>query len=142
MLESSPTTSPIEEKLKLEKNGDEDKVNSTPFKQIVGSLRCLCNIKPDIGFTVGLISRYKDDPKVSHMKTARRILRYLNGTMNCGLLFPNNTCDDDAIVICYSDSYWCGDIYIIRSTTGYFSRFLEHQSHGAQGNNSCGIVFM
>lgn len=76
-----------------------------------------------------------DDPKISHMKDARRIIRYLNGTMNYGLLFPSNTCEDDAVITCYSDSDWCGDNSNRRSTTGYFSRFLEHQSHGAQRSN-------
>lgn len=98
-------------------------------------MRYLCNRRPDIGFAVDLICRYMDDPKVSHMKDARRILRYLNGTMNCGLLFPSNMSDDDVVITCYSDSYWSGDNFDKRSTLCYFSRFLEHQSHGAQGSN-------
>lgn len=32
MLESNPTTFPIEANLKLEKNGDEDKMDETLFK--------------------------------------------------------------------------------------------------------------
>lgn len=104
-LKFIPATSPTEANMKLEKNRDEDKVNATLLKQIVGSLRYLCNSRPAIGFVIGLIRRYIDDLKVSHMKVARRILRYLNGTVNCGLLFPRNIGDDDAIITCYSDSY-------------------------------------
>jgi len=44
-----------------------------------------------------------DDPKISHMKVARRILRYLNGTVNYGIFFPTSSNDNDAVVTCYSD---------------------------------------
>lgn len=44
-------SSPVEPNMKLEKNGEEDKVGVTLFKQIVGSLRYMCNNIPDIGFT-------------------------------------------------------------------------------------------
>jgi len=61
MLESNPAISPIEANPKLEKCGEEEKVDATLFKKIVGSLRYLCNSRPDIGFSVGLVSRYMDD---------------------------------------------------------------------------------
>lgn len=67
VLKSNPAAFPIKSNLKLEKNGDEDKVDATLFKQIVGSLRYVRNSRPDIGFSVGLVSRYMDDLRVSHM---------------------------------------------------------------------------
>ena len=87
MDNSNPASSPIEPNVKLEKNGEEDKVDVTLFKQIVGSLRYLYNSQPDIGFAVELVSRYMSEPRVSHIKAARRILRYLKGSINCGILF-------------------------------------------------------
>jgi len=120
MLESNPAASPIEANLKLEKGGEEEKVDATLFKQIVGSLRYLCNSRPDIGFSVGLVSRYMDDPRISHMKAARRNLRYLKGTINYGIFSPASSDDNDAVITCYSNSDWCGDKSDRRSTTGYF----------------------
>jgi len=120
MLEFNPAASPIEANLKLEKGGEEEKVDATLFKQIVGSLRYLSNSRPDIGFSVGLVSRYMDDPKISHMKAARRILKYLNGTVNHDIFFPASSYDNDAVITCYSDSDWCGDKSDRRSTTCYF----------------------
>ena len=87
MLESNPASSPIEANLKLEKGGEEEKVDATLFKQIVGLLRYLCNNRPDIGFSVGLVSTYMDDPRIFHMKAERRIIRYLNGTINYIIFF-------------------------------------------------------
>jgi len=66
MIEYNHTTSPIEANLKLEKGGKEEKVDGTLFKQIVGSLRYICNNRLDIGFLVGLVSRYRNDPIISH----------------------------------------------------------------------------
>lgn len=43
MFESNPSTSPVEADLKLKNNGNEDNVDATLLKQIVSSLRYLCN---------------------------------------------------------------------------------------------------
>lgn len=85
MIEPNIAASLIEENLKLEKNGDEDKVDATLFKQIIGLLRYLCNNRIGIGFSFVLVSRHMDDPRVSHIKVVRRNLRYLNGTVNHGI---------------------------------------------------------
>lgn len=77
MENSNPESSSLEANLKLEKHGEEDKVDAALFKQVIRSLRYVCNNRPDIGFSVGLVIRYMDEPKVSHMKAARRIPRYL-----------------------------------------------------------------
>lgn len=57
MLGSNFVTFPIEENLKLGKNGNEDKVDVTLFKYIVCLLRYLYNNRPYIGFLVGLVSK-------------------------------------------------------------------------------------
>lgn len=87
MDDSTPASSLIEPKLKLEKHGEEDKVDATLFKKIVGSLRYVCNSRPDISFSIKLISIYMSKPRVSHLKATRRILRYLKGLINYGILF-------------------------------------------------------
>ncbi|MCI32716.1 hypothetical protein A2U01_0053930, partial [Trifolium medium] len=79
MTDCTPAITPMETNLKLEKNVDEDAVDPTLFKQIVGSLRYLCNSRPDICFAVGLISRFMEDPRQSHMKAATRVLKYIAG---------------------------------------------------------------
>ena len=100
----NPASSPVEPNVKLEKNEEEEKVDVTLFKQIMGSLRYLYNSRPDIGFAVGLVSKYMSEPRVSHMKVARRILRYLKGSINCGILFRRNSEDKEAIVNSFSDA--------------------------------------
>jgi hypothetical protein len=115
----------METNLKLEKNVDEDAVDPTLFKQIVGSLRYLCNSRPDICFAVGLISRFMEDPRQSHMKAAIRVLKYVAGTQDFGIFFPKTAKDAKLEIVCYSDADWCGDKMDRRSTTGYFFKFLK-----------------
>jgi hypothetical protein len=48
----------------------------------------------DICFAVGLVSKFMENPRQSHMKAATRILRYIAGTLEFGILFPkvSNEC--------------------------------------------------
>ncbi|XP_058752128.1 secreted RxLR effector protein 161-like [Vicia villosa] len=120
MDDLNPASLPIETNLKLEKHGEEDKVDVTLFKQIIGSLRYVCNSGSVIGFTIGLLSRYMSEPRVSHMKTARRILRYLKRSIDYGILFQRDSEGEEATVTCFSNVDWCGDKEDQKSTTGYF----------------------
>ncbi|GAU48263.1 hypothetical protein TSUD_405090 [Trifolium subterraneum] len=74
MTDCTHVMTPMEKNLKLEKNENEEAVDPTMFKQIVGSLRYLCNSRPNICFAVGLVSSFLENPKQSHMKAAVRIL--------------------------------------------------------------------
>lgn len=44
-----------------------------------------------------------DEPKVSHMNTIRRILRYLKGSINYGIMFPRDSGSQEVMINCYSD---------------------------------------
>lgn len=113
----------MEANLKLGSCEQETKVDSTMFRQLVGCLRFLCHSRPEISFGVGLVSRYMKSPRQSHLVAAKRILRYLKGTLNHGVLFPthlpNQKKDGILHLVAYSDSDWCGDQVDRRSTMGY-----------------------
>ena len=88
MLNCNPSSTPAEPGLKLEKDPEEELVDATEFRQLVGSLRYLCNSIPDICFAVSLISRFMQKPRLSHMQAAKRVLRFVKGTIDNGVLFP------------------------------------------------------
>ncbi|CAJ2653926.1 unnamed protein product [Trifolium pratense] len=114
---------PMDANLKLSKNEDEQAVDATLFKQVVGSLRFICNTRPDINYAVGLVSRFMSKPKTSHLIAAKRILRYLKGTQDYGLAFPTSNSETQIELEGFSDSDWCGDKDDRRSTSGYWFRF-------------------
>nr|KYP61818.1 Retrovirus-related Pol polyprotein from transposon TNT 1-94 [Cajanus cajan]KYP63036.1 Retrovirus-related Pol polyprotein from transposon TNT 1-94 [Cajanus cajan] len=119
MLGCKPAETPAELNVKLDKSEDEGSVDGTMFRQIVGSLRFICHSRPEIAFSVGLVSRFMSDPRQSHLVAAKRIMRYLRGTLSYGILFPHHTKGDDSLhLVAYSDSDWCGDLVDRRSTMG------------------------
>lgn len=114
--------SPIEMNLKLTNDENEAKAEETMFKQIVGSLRLLCNSRPDLSFSVGLISRFMGKPKKTHMLATKRVLRYVKGTADFGILFPvgrRKTDGEFLELVGFTDSDHGGDCVDRKSTSGY-----------------------
>ncbi|XP_075074468.1 secreted RxLR effector protein 161-like [Nicotiana tabacum] len=64
-------------------------VNQTMYKGITGSFLYLTASRPNIVFSVGLCARFQSNPKGSHLKVAKRILRYLKGTQDLVLYYPS-----------------------------------------------------
>ncbi|XP_058768423.1 uncharacterized mitochondrial protein AtMg00810-like [Vicia villosa] len=77
-----------EPQLQFLKNGDEQNVNPTQYRRLIGSLRYLCNTRLNLAFSVNIVSRFMKRPKMSHLEDVKRILRYVKGSIGCGILFP------------------------------------------------------
>jgi transposase InsO family protein len=101
---------------KLTKDEGGVKVDSTLYKQIVGSLMYLTATRPDLMFIVSLISRYMESPTESHLLAAKRILRYIKGTTNFGIFYKKG---GNTEFFGYTDSDYAGDQDDRRSTSGY-----------------------
>jgi hypothetical protein len=114
----------MEANLKLHSDENGQAVDSTLYKQMVGCLRYACNSRPDISHSVGVVSRFMQSPKISHMQAVKRILRYLQGTIDHGVLFPKPKEHIDKL-IGYCDSDWCGDQVERRSTMGYMFKLFD-----------------
>lgn len=65
--------------------GDVFLQNPTVFQKLIGALQYVTNTRPDIAFSVNKLSRYLSSPTVKQWQAAKRILRYLIGTMNYGI---------------------------------------------------------
>jgi len=81
----SPT--PIAMGIKLCKYDFTKSVNPTLYKSMVGSLMYLMHTRPDIMYAVSLISRFMENPRASHLQAAKRILRYVQGTVTYGISY-------------------------------------------------------
>jgi hypothetical protein len=82
------------------------------------------NSRPDIAFAVHQVARFTHDPRGSHAKAVKRIVRYLKGTREKGLIMrPTGELKID----CYVDADFCGlwgsedpdDPTVAKSRTGY-----------------------
>eukprot|EP00253_Pinus_taeda_P004926 PITA_04926 len=74
MQQCKATITPMVMGLKLSKEDNSKDFDPSLYKSIVGSLMYLTETRPDIMFTVSLISRFMERPKEAHWQAAKRIL--------------------------------------------------------------------
>ncbi|CAA7055275.1 unnamed protein product [Microthlaspi erraticum] len=118
MENSNPVHTPMESGLKLSKAGDETDIDATLFRKNVGCLRYLLHTRPNLCYSVGVLSRYMQNPKESHGVAMKQCLRYLQGTTTLGLTFERSTSKVPRL-IGYSDSSHNVDPDDGKSTTGH-----------------------
>ena len=96
MQDAKPVSTPVDVSLKLSKSdGGEEKIDQAEYQSAVGSLLYLSTgTRPDIAFAVNNVAKFCSDPTKHHWVAVKRILRYLRGTSDLGLLY---TCADGAV---------------------------------------------
>jgi hypothetical protein len=85
------------------------------YQNLVGSLIFFTNVKPNIAFAISYVSCYMTTPQLAHMDTTKKILSYIKGTTDLGLLFPRK---DTGQIVGYVDANWARDLDRKRSTIG------------------------
>ena len=90
-----------------------------PYREAVGNLMFLQVVsRPDIGFAVNVASRVLENPCEVHWLLVKRIMRYLKGTLDMGLLY----CKTGGFEA-YSDTDYAGDKETRKSTTGVVCKY-------------------
>jgi hypothetical protein len=90
------------------------------YKTLIGCLMYLTATRLDIMNATSVLSRYMHCANELHFQTAKRIAKYIEGTIGYGLRFcqvKNFTLHD------YSDSDWASCVDDMRSTSGYYYSF-------------------
>jgi hypothetical protein len=83
---------------------------------LVGALQYLIFTKPDIAYAVQQVCLQMHDPREPHLTTMKRVLGYLCGTIDFGLLLR---CSSTMELRVYTDADWAGCPDMCRSTSGY-----------------------
>ncbi|XP_019425087.1 PREDICTED: uncharacterized protein LOC109333964 [Lupinus angustifolius] len=81
-------------------------VDKTFYRQMIGCLRYVYNTRLDIAYGIGVVSRHMESPKKSDLLAAKRLLRYVNGTIDFGLVLPNKLCILNQTMLEFSDVEW------------------------------------
>lgn len=71
------------------------------YKSIVGSLQYLTFTRSDIAFIVTAVCQYMNSPTDIHFSDVKRILRYLQGTLQHGIVYSSQS---QAHLTAFSDS--------------------------------------
>lgn len=113
LIECNSVRNPIvpSDKPTLERDGV--MVDGIQYKQLIESLLYLTPTRPDIMFVVCLLNRFMAQPTRLHMQAAKRVLRYLKGTFEYGILYMKS--EDNSVLITYTDSDCAGDLNDRRS---------------------------
>jgi hypothetical protein len=116
MEDCNPTQVPMEPRLKLSKKSEAPAVDATEYRSVVGSLRYLVNTRPDLAYSVGIVSRYMEAPTTEHWAAVKHILRYIKGTTDYGIVYLKEK--GKVKILGYSDSDMAGDVDDRKSTSG------------------------
>jgi len=67
-------------------------------------------------FPAGLLSRFMSSPNNVHMGVAKKVLKYIRGTADLGILYSKS---GGVKLNGYADSDWAGSVDDMKSTSGY-----------------------
>lgn len=84
-------STPIGTATKLDMDETGSLVEQKLYRGMIKSLLYLTASRPDIVFSVELCARFQANPKESHLKSVKRILRYSKGITDLGLWYPKGS---------------------------------------------------
>lgn len=104
MTDCKTVNTPLEVKNKLVAEIEEP-LTDIPYQNLIGGLMYLVvSTRPDIAYSVSYLSQFNRCPSKTHWIQAKRILRYLKGTIDKCLVYTKNVSDFTGFV----DADWGG----------------------------------
>ncbi|GJW27623.1 zinc finger, CCHC-type containing protein [Tanacetum coccineum] len=122
MIDCNETLIPMDPGTRLTKITEGTMVNSTEYRSLIGCLRYLLHTRPDLSYSVGLLSRFMQEPREQHMKAIRQVLRYVQGTKDHGITYKHNRGNK---IHGYSDSSYGVNTQEGKGTTGIIFYYGE-----------------
>ena len=89
ILDRKAITAPMASNLKFLFDDSLETVDATMSHQMICSLMCLTNTRPDICFAMNNLSQFLTDPRHAHL-VAKHAVRYLKGTIKYELKYDTN----------------------------------------------------
>ncbi|KAF7831773.1 putative mitochondrial protein [Senna tora] len=132
---SVPT--PLIPNTKLSKPEEDEKVDGSIYRSLVGSLLYLTATRLDLMFAASLLSRYMQTPGEVHMGVARCVLRYIKGTKGYGIWYTKEKESEVKILHCPTNEQLV-DIFtkplprrkfcVLRAALGVSSKNLKEEN--------------
>ncbi|XP_073108855.1 secreted RxLR effector protein 161-like [Elaeis guineensis] len=95
-------------------------IDTTPYRQLIGSLQYLSITHLEIAYTINKLAQFMYKPTVLHWNATKWVLCYLKHILTYDLHLK---CTFDRRLLAFSDADWAGDHDDHRSTTAYIFYF-------------------
>ena len=118
MMGCKPVDTLMDPNVKLGPRTGGTTVDKGRYQQLVGELIYLTHTRPDIGFSVSVVSQFMNNPSKEHLEAVYRIIRYLKSDPGKGLFFGKTA---SRAIDVYTDADWVGSVTDRRSTSRYCS---------------------
>ncbi|CAM8924815.1 unnamed protein product [Rhodiola kirilowii] len=116
LLACKPCSTPMDIKQKLALSTSKPLSDPTEYRKIVGKLVYLHVTRPDIAFSVHMLSQFLAAPTTDHLQAATRVLRFLKQAPAQGLFYPAGV---PLFLEAFCDVDWASCPVTRRSTTSY-----------------------
>lgn len=117
MSEAKPAKAPMDSNYVKAEDNSELLQDLSKYRSAVGSLLYLSVVaRPDIANSVALLGRKFAAPTEQDWVAAKRVMRYLKGTIGWSLRLGGQ---EDQGLLGFSDADWAGDLSTRRSTSGF-----------------------
>jgi len=87
MANCNPISIPMEPGSKLSKFDGGERVDASIYRSLVGTLHYLTCTRSYLSLSVNIISRFMEEPVLSHWKALKQVLRYIQGTVSLELFY-------------------------------------------------------
>jgi hypothetical protein len=116
MIDCKPCSTPVDTQAKLSEDMGDPVEDPTGYRSLAGALQYLTFTRPDISYAVQKVCLHMHDPREPHLAALKRLLHYLRGTVDYGLLLHRSTSSE---LVVYTDADWVGCPDTRRSTSGF-----------------------
>jgi hypothetical protein len=116
LLGARPTTVPLEQNHRLALSTSTALADPEQYRRLVGRLIYLCFTRPELSYSVHILSQFMQCPREAHWEAALRVVRYLKGNPGQGVFLSS---ESDLRLHGWCDADWAGCPLTRRSLTGW-----------------------
>jgi len=116
LLGSKPVETPMEQRHRLSLDSSPFLKDAEKYRRLVGRLIYLSIIRPDISYSLHILSQFMKSPRELQWEAALRVVRYLKGTAGQGIVLSSKS---DLRVSIYCDADWSACPVTRRSLSAY-----------------------
>ena len=98
-------------------------VDATKYRKVIGSLIYLMTCtRPDISYSVSILSRYMQEPRELHWRFLKRLMKYVNTTRDLSLTFQKGK-ETKIKLIGFTDSDYATSLDDRKSNSAYVFKY-------------------